>query len=359
MSTIGTNIWDYMGKKPKPINEDRLIQAARVNMLGNVFNLIGQAAYGSKDATITPTKDVVTPYVLNRFNEQRQMDIRRGETDRQFMLRKLFKDQEDHEDRLYDQKKTEESRAYNEGLLEKKQAFTEEQNKLWKLTPDQQMEMYGLKGEADLKNYGKRKEIDFAHQVRTARELASIKKQAGEGKNTSYKPVTMIRNKFPLNDTEINALSANVMDLVQSDLDVYDKLSKIKSPAGSSAQNYARMILRSPKDLTPENWTYVIDLLWDEHLKDNYTDLHGELMNIYGGKAEAMPGKTENKSAPKEKTTEAATSDQKKLETDFNKAWTSKVPLAQKQALLVAILVKAGYTKAEAESYIKENYKGK
>ncbi len=275
MAIIGAEVYDYLGKKPKPVNEERLKQAARVNMLGNVFNLISQGVMGKKGATINPMKDIVTPYVLNRFNEQRQMDIQQGERDRQLMLRQILRDQEInagniHKDAIRQDNLTRKEKEKADAIARQGERDVTTGN-----TFEQKKELAAIRAGQELKDYGAKKDIDYNHQVRVAQALSKIKKESGEGRKIDYKPVTMIKNNFPLNDTEINSLSANVADMIKSDPVMFEKLKKANP-------KLAHTVLRYPEELKPENWTYVINFFWDD-LQDNYTDLHNELMKIYQG----------------------------------------------------------------------------
>ena len=133
--------------RPKPvIDEKKLKQAAQLNALGQVFNLIGQGVGMSRGATIAPTQDQVTPYLLNQFGQAREEEIRNNNTDREMGLRTMMS----NIGYGIDEKRIQDRNQRDDQIRADKQARDDEYNKNFRLTPEEQLSIYGLKREKDL-----------------------------------------------------------------------------------------------------------------------------------------------------------------------------------------------------------------
>jgi hypothetical protein len=264
MPDLGINVMDYIGKKPKAVNEERLAQVARINTLANAMNLLSQGIFGAKGATITPMKDSVTPYILNQFNRQRELDLAQEQSDRQLMIRQLLRDQEIADQRAYNDQKTQENREYQDRKTKESREFQEQENAKYRLTPEEQLSIYGLKRERDL---------EYQTQLDKSRKELDQKYPSG---TSDLKPRFYVNNN-PLTDAEKLSLGAIARE--------FAKKPEIKQ----------RLQAKNPLYVT--NLTLNNDKLTDQQLQDIYTIMWPELEPYYQKLIEASRGKQEAKTS--------------------------------------------------------------
>lgn len=162
MPDIGTSVYDYLGKKPKAISQERLAQTAKVNALANTMSLLSQGIMGTRGAHINPMKDVVTPYVMSEFDRQRQIDFAQEQQERQLMLRELIKRQDVADKRSYDEnvynKRTSDKRGYEETQTENQRQWQEQRDEKLGNTAPQKEKRAALSGGNDMKEYYEKQE---------------------------------------------------------------------------------------------------------------------------------------------------------------------------------------------------------
>lgn len=297
MSTISpTYIYDNIRKKPKIIDESRLIQAARVNALGNVFNLIGQAAFGSQGATITPMQDKVTPYVMNEFNRQRMMDLQSEQQERNIMLREMLR-----------QATLDEDRQYKRGLLEEQRDYQAERDKRTGNTFEQKMDIAKVRKDADLENWKEREEISQKNwKERTqigydnAKNLVFLrekfrKENDVEKLRNKYKPIFEVKGN-QMDEYELNSLFDVVTGLSKNP-EIVNKLKQ-------KNQLYGTLLQYNPDELSDKQWQDILTLMWDD-IEPQYKAIHDERTKFQstGQVVDQDENKTVQKQQPKKKIT--------------------------------------------------------
>jgi len=294
MPTISpTYIYDNIRKKPKVIDENRLIQAARVNALGNVFKLIGQAAFGSQGATITPMQDKVTPYVMNEFNRQRMTDMQSDQQERNIMLREMMRQATLNEDR-----------QYKKGLLEEQRDYQEERDKRTGNTYEQKMNIAKVRKDVDLENWKEREKIsqenwkersqigyDNAKNLVFLRDKFRKENDIEKLKN-KYKPIFEVKGN-QMDEYELNSLFDVVTGLSQNP-EIVSKLKK-------KNQLYGTLLQYNPDELSDKQWQDILTLMWDD-IEPQYKAIHDERTKFQGiGQVVQSENKTEQQ--PKKKLT--------------------------------------------------------
>jgi hypothetical protein len=271
-----TYIYDILGKQQKPMDEDRLKQTARLNAMGNIFNLIGQAAYGSKGATINPLQDKVTPFILNQFNQSRQLEIAQGEKARAFGLRQLL----ENDKRQYTEQKDAEKRNFDENKTKEQRTWQEGQNEKYKSTPDQQMErakvIAGQKSEQELKDYGAKKKADLEYQNEMTKILAERKKTGSpEDKNYLFNV-----DRYRITKQDVASL-APVINKLANQPEVKERLNKLIPALGVDA-------LFDINELSDSNQSILLNALWPD-LKPYYDTFKEETDQNIETKSESKP----------------------------------------------------------------------
>lgn len=262
----GNPLFDMI-QAAKPVAKDpkKLRQAQKINALGQIINLVSQGAGGLSGATIKPTQDKVTPYLLNELNRQKAAEAATGDSYNKLLFNVLQSEQQNQaaEQRAAD------SRAHSDELQKKSFDHQDLVNKEFRLTPDQQMVTNVEKLNAQLG-----KEKDMADYNAGLREKAKVDESGNYPKG--FKPVLMANNKYPLSNIELSTLYPNILSLMQNP-GVVDRLKKLNSIYPIALKNLG---LGKSTNLSPENWSAIISELWPE-LENDYKST---IKNHYGNK---------------------------------------------------------------------------
>lgn len=244
--------YDYLGRKEKAIDPNRLAQIAKVNALSQVFNLFGQASMGTKGATITPQKDIITPYVLNEFTREREREITQNIQDRQILLRELLR-QEREQERLDTQKQLQDERLGAEETRRQEQnKFTEQQTKERQAWTEKQKKEQEAR---EISDYQKKRNIDVDYRKR----ISGIEKEEGKGEEKEQWFIESTGQG--LTSREFNNMKLYARGILQK-----PEIRQRLTDAG-------KYELANAKGLSNDEWLELFNELWDE-LEPYYKNVH-------------------------------------------------------------------------------------